>query len=77
MFKIFLFSSQINIFPQKTNGNAPFNFAILEIRNQGSSFLHHVWLFNLFCFSEEGKDTTGQIYQLRIWNRAHPCKESR
>ena len=54
-----------------------FNFAILEVGNQGPSSLHQVWLFNLFCFSEKGKDTTGQIYQPRIWNHAHLVKVSR
>ena len=54
-----------------------FNFAILEVGNQGPSSLHQVWLFNLFCFSEKGKDTTGQICQPRIWNHAHPVKVSR
>ena len=49
-----------------------FNFAILEVGNQGPSSLHQVWLFNLFCFSEKGKDTTGQIYQPKIWDHAHP-----
>ena len=54
-----------------------FNFAILEVGNQGPSSLHQVWLFNLFCFSEKGKDTTGQIYQPKIWDHAHPAKVSR
>ena len=69
---VYTFSTQIYFlpkstsFPQKNNHNAPINFAIFETGNQGSSSLQHVWLFNLFCFSEEGKDTTGQTYQLRI-----------
>ena len=54
-----------------------FNFAILEVANQGPSSLRQVWLFNLFCFSEKGKDTTGQIYQPKIWDHAHPVKVSR